>query len=248
MSTVWLVKLLMAHLLTDFFFQPKKWIENRRERHFHSPYLYWHSLLTAVVALIFIGFDYWLSIIIILVTHFFIDGWKSYQQETFLYFIIDQVLHLFVIICLWYFNFFTSADLKSLLLQINTNQKFFILLTAYLLLSLPASILIGQMTKKWRDKLKVSNGSVPGEKIETSEGLADAGKWIGILERMIILTFLLLQQYAAIGLLVTAKGLLRFNEKDRQEEKTEYVLIGSLLSISIALLAGLLAQHALKAS
>lgn len=36
---------------------------------------------------------------------------------------------------------------------------------------------------------------------------------------------LLQDQYAAIGLLITAKGLLRFSEKDRQEEKTEYVLI-----------------------
>jgi hypothetical protein len=47
-------------------------------------------------------------------------------------------------------------------------------------------------------------------------------------------------QYSAIGLLVTAKGIIRFNEKDRQEIKTEYLVIGTLLSIATAIVTGLL--------
>jgi hypothetical protein len=46
-------------------------------------------------------------------------------------------------------------------------------------------------------------------------------------------------QYSAIGLLVTAKGIIRFSEKDRQEIKTEYLVIGTLLSIGVAILTGL---------
>ena len=87
------------------------------------------------------------------------------------------------------------------------------------------------MTQKWSNQIR------------GSAGLVNAGKWIGILERFIILTFLLNNQYAAIGLLITAKGLLRFTEKDRQEEKTEYVLIGSLISISIAVFIGIRVKY-----
>jgi xanthine/uracil/vitamin C permease (AzgA family) len=91
--------------------------------------------------------------------------------------------------------------------------------------------MIGQMTRKWSDQLP------------RSAGLANAGKWIGILERILILTFLLQDQYAAIGLLITAKGLLRFSEKDKQEEKTEYVLIGSLISFSVSVITGIVVKN-----
>jgi hypothetical protein len=50
----------------------------------------------------------------------------------------------------------------------------------------------------------------------------------------------LLNQYSAIGLLVAAKGIIRFNEKDRQETKTEYLVIGTLMSIVLAIITGLL--------
>jgi len=46
-------------------------------------------------------------------------------------------------------------------------------------------------------------------------------------------------QFSAIGLLIAAKGIIRFNEKDRQEIKTEYLVIGTLMSISLAILTGL---------
>ncbi len=75
-----------------------------------------------------------------------------------------------------------------------------------------------------------------------AENLASAGKWIGIVERTIILIFVLYGQYSAIGLLVAAKGIIRFNEKDRQEIKTEYLVIGTLMSIALAIVTGLAIQ------
>jgi uncharacterized membrane protein YidH (DUF202 family) len=58
---------------------------------------------------------------------------------------------------------------------------------------------------------------------------------------MIILVLVLHQQYASVGLLITAKSLLRFNEPNRQEEKTEYLLIGTLISFSLAVVTGIIA-------
>jgi len=84
------------------------------------------------------------------------------------------------------------------------------------------------LTKKWRDKINDVN----------LESLSNAGKWIGIIERIIVLILVLHDQYEAIGLLVAAKSIVRFNEKDRQEIKTEYLVIGTLLSIGIAIITG----------
>ena len=61
---------------------------------------------------------------------------------------------------------------------------------------------------------------------------------------MIVFIFVLLGQYAAISLLIAAKGIIRFNEKDRPEVKTEYLVIGTLMSIVIALVVGMLVRAA----
>jgi len=139
-------------------------------------------------------------------------------------------LHFLVIIFCWYFTFFNWLDVQMVLLQLNTNPIIWKVVTAFIFVTTPAGILIGQLTKQWREKL------------EGSESLANAGKWIGIVERIIILIFVLENQYSAIGLLVAAKALIRFNEKDRSEIKTEYLVIGKLMSISLAIITGLVTK------
>jgi len=67
-------------------------------------------------------------------------------------------------------------------------------------------------------------------------GLEHAGTYIGYLERVIIITLVLIHQYTAIGLLVAAKSIFRFEEARR--EIGEYYLIGTLLSIALGLLIG----------
>lgn len=228
---VWLSKLFLAHLLTDFVFQSGKWIENRNARHFQSPYLYFHGLLTGIFALLFLGLNYWLYAIVISVSHIVIDGWKSYQPRKLSYFLIDQLLHVLVMLACWYHAFFSWHELVLYWTYLTTSFNFWVILTGFVFLSQPSSIAIGLMTKRWSDQLP------------NSQGLTNAGKWIGILERSLILIFLLQNQFAAIGLLITAKGLLRFSEKDRQEEKTEYVLIGSLTSVLISLVTGIIVKQ-----
>jgi hypothetical protein len=228
MYVIWLVKLILAHLLTDFVLQPTSWIESRNKKHFHSVYLYLHGLLTAIVALLLIGFQYWWVALIILVTHILIDAWKSYRAFETKYFLIDQCLHLLVILVCWYIIFLNTDDIISAWELINT-KNIIILITAYVFITFPAGILIGQLTKKWR------------EQIADAPALGNAGKWIGIIERIVILTLVFNHQYEAIGLLIAAKSLLRFSEANRPEIKTEYLLIGTLISITIAILTGLVA-------
>jgi len=65
-----------------------------------------------------------------------------------------------------------------------------------------------------------------------------AGRKIGILERVLTLLLVIQNQYLAIGFLIAAKSLLRF--KDTERAKTEYVLIGTLLSFGTAIVIGIL--------
>jgi hypothetical protein len=230
-GSLWLTKLLLSHLLTDFVLQPGSWVRQRQEKHFASPTLYLHGLVTAGVACLFIGWSYWPVILTILVTHILIDGWKSYRPQKAVWFVIDQLLHLAVLAVCWYFSFDGWTGIQSLRDRLEKDPHSWGLIAAFVFLTTPAGILIGQLTAQWSRKID-----------DADQSLAHAGKWIGIAERIIVLILVLQNQYAAIGLLVTAKGIIRFNEKDRQEVKTEYLVIGTLFSIGLAIITGLLVK------
>ena len=227
MATIWLTKLILAHLLTDFFLQPKWWVHDRQRFKFRSKYLYLHTAITAAVAWLFIGWAYAWVALAILITHTLIDGWKSYQPEETRYFLIDQALHLLVILGCWWISFFDGDYLVQLWKQYSSDSNLLIGITALVFLSYPSGILVGQLTRKW------------SQAVDKTGALQHAGKWIGIIERLIIFVLVLQEQYEAIGLLVAAKGVIRFADTDRTERKTEYLLIGTLISFSLAIITGL---------
>ncbi|GHT30519.1 hypothetical protein AGMMS49574_10390 [Bacteroidia bacterium] len=75
------------------------------------------------------------------------------------------------------------------------------------------------------------------KKDKDKSDLERAGRWIGTIERIMTVVLVMLQQYTAIGFIIAAKSVLRYN--DSKTGKTEYVLIGTLLSFGIALLIGI---------
>lgn len=233
-SVIWVTKLVLAHLLSDFVLQPYSWIESRKKNHFRSPHLYLHIGVTALAAFLLLGtFQYWNVILVIAITHLLIDGWKSYQPDKTSYFLIDQALHFMVIGGCWYFSFWNLESIRLAWQHINT-PKWWLIGTGFVFLTQPAGIVIGQLTRKWRNQLP------------DADSLGNAGKWIGIIERVLILIFILHQQYASVGLMITAKSLLRFNEPNRQEVKTEYLLIGTLISFSVAVATGIILLELVK--
>lgn len=84
----------------------------------------------------------------------------------------------------------------------------------------------------------VSDNGLPAISTPKEEGLPNAGKVIGITERILTLIFMLLGQYEAIGFLLAAKSLLRL--KDDAMGKSEYVLVGTQLSFGMAIVVGTL--------
>jgi hypothetical protein len=73
---------------------------------------------------------------------------------------------------------------------------------------------------------------------------ARVGATIGIIERLLIATFVLTGSQAAIGFVVAAKTLARFKQLD-DRDFAEYYLLGTLASVAVALFSALLAAGAL---
>lgn len=83
--------------------------------------------------------------------------------------------------------------------------------------------------------------------IETG-GTEGAGRWIGILERLLIFLLVVGDEAGAAALVVAAKAILRFPEITGKEPhlNAEYVLIGSLASWLMAVAGGLGARAILS--
>lgn len=65
------------------------------------------------------------------------------------------------------------------------------------------------------------------------------GRVIGCLERLIVTTLVTQGQYGAIGLVLAAKSVARYPQAARSEEFADYYLIGTLVSMAVAIFAGL---------
>lgn len=235
-----LISLYIAHIAFDFYLQPKAWIEARNTLHYKSKELYLHSLLHAGITFIIlilmseISFSLiFIYSVIILITHYFFDLGKSYTDNSLKWFITDQALHLFVITFLWIMLVDQNTQIFHDLSFKNINYKYLIVILAYIIILKPISSLIYMLLKKWTPVA-----------VEGST-LVSAGQSIGYLERTLILTFILLNQFAAIGFLLAAKSIFRFGELQNDQDKklTEYVMLGTLISFSISIFIGLATSY-----
>lgn len=80
-----------------------------------------------------------------------------------------------------------------------------------------------------------------GEDAGTSEAGEPKGRMIGILERMLVLTLVLVGQWGALGLVMAAKSIARFEDL-KHRSFSEYYLIGTLASVLVATVSGLLVK------
>lgn len=231
------VKLLLAHLLGDFLLQPTSWVLDKENRKHKSIYLYIHTLLHFILAWILVGIsDFVWFAVVLAVTHGGIDFLKLHFQKNKTkrnWFVIDQLLHLIVIMTITLFYTNERIDFTAF------DNQFWIIATGILLLTKPTSILIKNIISIWTPENKTSDDS-----------LSNAGNYIGILERLFVFYFVITAHFEAIGFLLAAKSIFRFGDlKEAKDRKlTEYVLIGTLLSFGIALLTGILVKYGILQS
>ncbi|HMB63977.1 MAG TPA: DUF3307 domain-containing protein [Eudoraea sp.] len=222
-------KLLLAHLIADFMLQPLRWVLHKEQHKAASGFLYFHVLLHfGLTMLLLWDLSYWKLALVIAISHYLIDLGKLYTTRLFrnraIPFFIDQALHIAVLYsCVYYGNLWEHT-------QFVVQQLDWPLITAIVFVSFPTAIIMGKLLEGMSEQIALDHKSLP-----------NAGKYIGILERLFVLLFIILGRWEAIGLLITAKSVFRFNDlKDSNNRKlTEYILIGTLLSFGIAILAGI---------
>jgi flagellar biosynthesis protein FlhB len=168
--------------------------------------------------------------IAVMAVHILIDVLKIYRQRTHTlarWFMIDQLLHNLSILLIW--GFFYRPDLPLDLFLVN--NAFWIYLTAILFLTVVCGIVIQILLGSWTKSIEPLK----------EKSLPNAGKYIGILERLLVFIFVVTGHWEAIGFLVAAKSVFRFGDlKDSRDRKlTEYILIGTLLSFGIAIMVGI---------
>lgn len=219
--------LYLVHLLADFSLQPLSWIQDRKEKKIRSVKLLYHvGLHVLLTALVIWDLQYWYLLVILAITHWACDVWKSYQKPILASYLIDQLFHALVI-ALISFLLLRQGDELYLLSTIPEAEKWLTIACATLLSLRPLGMVVMYFMQ--------------GFELDESDNYAleNAGKWIGYFERIIIIMSVLVEAYAIIGLLVAAKSLLRYNENNRNRKHTEYVLVGSLLSWGLGIALGL---------
>lgn len=109
-----------------------------------------------------------------------------------------------------------------------------IIILLYGIQAWPFGWIIKKATQRWRNELLASGPE--------RDSLTNAGLWIGVLERLLIVTFILAGELGAIGFLMASKSILRFGDRDmnHQRKQSEYILIGTLLSYCFALFSTML--------
>lgn len=235
-----LLRLIIAHLLADFVFQTGGMVSSKRDNGLKSAKFYLHLAIVWLTAYLLLAqWSNWQIPLAITLIHGIID-WvkiKTNQDNAWVY-VGDQILHLLSLIIIWLFVTDVSiSQLIAIPATYNWNNKYLSIVIAYIIITLPTGVLIGYLTRTWQSELETTG----------KDSLPNAGKWIGIIERLLILTFVLINQWAPIGFLLAAKSVFRFGDlkESRDHKKTEYILIGTLLSFTFAIFIGLIVRFIL---
>ncbi len=233
------ILLLTAHLLGDFVFQNSELVERKKV---DSLALIKHSAIYAAFMFIALIITQELKIaivagVIIGILHYAIDGQKNKiiknepgTKKDFIVFLIDQAIHIILLIIVAEYILDLYPAPNTLIGQIIDKYSYpfvmesSVIVLLYVLCSHPIGVIIKKVFLMWNARSKQ-------QLIEETSG---AGFVIGILERLIILTLGLLGEFGAVGLVLAAKGLARF-EQLKDKNFAEKYLIGTLLSVLLAL-------------
>lgn len=248
--------LLLAHLLGDFILQPGSWVRQKARSGFKAPTFWYHLLLHGLLSWVLMAdLRFWPWAVLLALLHGAIDQLKYLKERkagassvTFKrhWFWWDQLLHLITLLgiaVLWHTwqlaQLTKTASVCAVLAQ--TAQAIgdwwtpdhILLITMILFLTSPSAIIIRMLITGWTPSYN--------NQLET-DSLKNAGTYIGMLERLFVFTFLVCGQFSAVGFLLAAKSIFRFGDLKaaRDRKLTEYVLIGTLLSFGLAIMAALI--------
>lgn len=230
-----LLLLLIGHFIGDFYLQSDKVANNKYGCKIH---LIKHCVLYAISMIVVIlpvfNVDILIIALIISFIHLVVDFaktiFKNKEKNRVVIYILDQIIHLFVIFCFailisskYKLSYITFVQYLLDLFEVN-DLKLLALTLSLLIILKPASI-----------SMKIVLSKYSGFTKEEREGVPNTGSLIGQIERLVIFLMLLQGQYAAIGFILTAKSVARYKRIVEEARFSEYYLLGTLLSTLIVI-------------
>jgi len=238
-----LILLFTGHVLGDFLFQTRAMVERKSELQM----LLRHAALVLTAHFIFVlPFVSWafpdllpaLALLLLLtVFHALVDLGKDHLKsrwggESVSLFLGDQAIHGGAILCTWtlWLDWLGASPTAWVPDDLTSLTAVALLLSAYVLNGNGAAALI----KLFLDQFPVSDKGAPDDSRRRVERM---GRTIGILERMLLLSLILLGHWQAVGWIFAGKTVARFRELN-DRDFSEYYLIGTLSSLLFAAATG----------
>lgn len=250
---------LAVHFVADFYAQTDKMAE-AKERSVR--YLIVHCAVYTVAAglllsVLIAGAGVMAVWLIMSVSHALIDGLKYCIREKIAndhlsVFCIDQIVHcLITIVAVWALSGEIEPSFPALCIAQSVGHESFVrvleILFSLVVVGKPASVLISKILKPADDKIGLKQGDE--DETNSQAGIKPstirAGKWIGILERIIVVVMTLWGEFGAIAFVLTAKSIARFDMLKNQDFAERY-LVGTLASAVMAILVALTAKGLLS--
>lgn len=237
------ISILLSHLFGDYILQ---WDSlSRWKSQSLNGVLVHGAIVLAVTWLFSLPFDpnWWPWAIFIGLTHTFIDGVElpirkrlavqnsGVSAVTFL--IIDQILHLSIIaFALVHSGFLELPSLSADILAALTNNRTLTYMLGYAFLTMPAWILVEFLVY----------GLIKGTAPDFSQAVKN--KYISILERGLIATFVLLGQFILVPLVAVPRLMMEMNpasghEIESDNQRNRLMVAELLASVTVAVFIGL---------
>lgn len=151
-------------------------------------------------------------------------------------FVIDQLFHILIILGIVYQIRNAETDVLFNTQCIEVLEAFGVSckeilswIVKIILIHKPANILISGILSKYKPTAE-----------EAGQGTdKNIGRYIGTLERIVMVILISINQYSAVGLVLTAKSIARYDRISKEQEFAEYYLLGTLLSTIYAITVSL---------
>ncbi|MCR5824185.1 MAG: DUF3307 domain-containing protein [Lachnospiraceae bacterium] len=244
------VYLLLVHIIGDFYFKNEK-MTKKKEGSYGIVLL--HSLLYLVTSfglMLLLKSAHLVFVIgVMVLIHYIIDtvkfliSRKKKVHDPGKAFTIDQFFHLVSILTIAYFmnkfqvKVYRLSWIDSVCgtfgLKAHDVVRYFL---TFLIINRPANCLIQNVLARYKveERKKAEQDRLISPDVDIK-----AGRTIGTLERFILVLFMAVGQYGALGLVLTAKSIARYDKITKNEKFAEYYLLGTLLSTTVAVVAWL---------
>lgn len=225
-----LLPLLAAHFLSDFALQGDRMAKSKNR----PGTLLLHLLVTALCAYALLGdFREWRIPLLVTATHGLIDLAKlrlaRRPRNDLPAFVGDQLAHLLVIFAVSAIHWPASGLIEPWWKE--QNPASYLSALAFLAGGIATTKASGIFISKALPRMLEADPL----QLQADSGLNRAGRYIGYLERLLLLAFTLTGQLAAVGFLIAAKSIFRFPAAQAERRQAEYFLLGTLLSFALGI-------------